>query len=252
MRRHAAVHFAPDQDALVVFGAAGVAFALNWIAWMVHYAPWRIFWYFGLFGVGACIVFPTWYWSMRRHRALEEIGLSLDRWPRALGVGLVLVALTVPWRLGGAATAPVGGLVTLTICMCFAAMFEEIFFRGFLQTRFDAAFGVIPAIALSSIAFSLYHVGYEAYWREPAMLALMAGVGVMLGISFQLTRNVLTTFVLNGPHAVLAFAERDRFFDWFEASLSAAAIAAALAWIAFVASRAPTRQSLRGPSGAWS
>ncbi|MCL0049041.1 CPBP family intramembrane metalloprotease, partial [Dehalococcoidia bacterium] len=54
-------------------------------------------------------------------------------------------------------------LIYTSIALVMSTLFEEVFFRGFLQTRFEKAFGIFPAIVLSGLTFSLYHLGYPAY-----------------------------------------------------------------------------------------
>ncbi len=123
--------------------------------------------------------------------------------------------------------------------MTFSTMFEEVFFRGFLQTRFANAFGVVPALLLSGVAFSLYHVGYGAEYRNADAIVEMALVGLLFAVGFQLTRNVLTSFVLNLPHAIVTFvgiemlpyAEERRFFTPWAAMLALVVVVLGLAWI---------------------
>ena len=55
-------------------------------------------------------------------------------------------------------------------------LFEAIFFRGFLQNRLEAAFGIVPAVALAAALYGLYHVGYGMGWEE---IEFLTGLGVV-------------------------------------------------------------------------
>ena len=93
-----------------------------------------------------------------------------------------------------------------------STLFEEVFFRGFLQTRFEKAFGIFPAIVLSGLTFSLYHLVYPAY-RDFNLLMILFFVGMFFAVAFRVTSNVITSFTLNLPHAIVTFVEKQTFFD---------------------------------------
>jgi membrane protease YdiL (CAAX protease family) len=92
------------------------------------------------------------------------------------------------------------------------SLFEEVFFRGFIQTRFEKAFGAIPAIMLSGLTFSLYHLGYPNY-RNLKLLFVLFLVGMFFAIAFRITNNVITSFLVNVPHAIISFIENGSYFS---------------------------------------
>lgn len=226
--------FSPDRDTFVSLIAWAAVVAINVIAWLIHTAAWRVFWYFGVEALLACIVFPSWYWARYRRRSLAEIGLTLERLGPAILVGIVIAAATVAPRLHTVFIPSTVPLLWLTICLTYSAVFEEIFFRGFLQTRFEAAFGMLPAIVLSGLTFSLYHVGYEPYWRHAQVLLLMVAVGIIFAIAFRITSNVITSIIVNVPNAIVAFLARGRLFDATEAAISLLTIVTVLTWLSWV------------------
>ena len=124
-------------------------------------------------------------------------------------------------------------LLWLTLCLTYSAVFEEVFFRGFLQTRLEAAFGMMPAILLSGITFSLYHLGYEPYWRHAQILLVMALVGIVFAIAFRIRSNVVTSMIVNAPNAMVAFIARGRAFNAIEAAFSVVTIVAAVLWLGY-------------------
>jgi membrane protease YdiL (CAAX protease family) len=71
-----------------------------------------------------------------------------------------------------------------------SGFFEAVFFRGFLQLRFDKALGIIPGILIASVMYSLYHVGYPG-WATPENLVTLFAVGVLYAGVFRTTKGIL-------------------------------------------------------------
>ncbi len=225
--------WSPDRNTAVAVASWVAVVAINMVAWRIDAAAWRVGWYFGVEALLASIVFPSWYWGIYRGRPLAEIGLTLRRLPFAVGVGVVIAAITVAPRLRGIVLPSLFPLFWLTLCLTYSAVFEEVFFRGFLQTRLEAAFGMVPAILLSGIAFSLYHLGYEPYWRHAQILLVMALVGIVFAIAFRISSNVITSMIVNVPNAMVAFIARGRRFNATEAAFSVLTILAAVLWLGY-------------------
>lgn len=79
----------------------------------------------------------------------------------------------------------------------FAGVFEELLFRGVLQTATAQITPMVVAILISNLIFGAVH------WRT-ALYALIAGlIGVWLGVLFALTGNLLTPIL---THAVYDLA----------------------------------------------
>ena len=89
-----------------------------------------------------------------------------------------LANLDVAW------TQDVVLLVAMTLVV---GLFEAIFFRGWLQMRFEKAFGVVPGLVLGALCYSGYHVGYGMTWVE---MFFLFGLGLTFGAFLRLTRNV--------------------------------------------------------------
>ena len=62
------------------------------------------------------------------------------------------------------------------------------FIYGFLRMSFEKAFGIIPAIILTSVFYSLHHAGFQ-----PEFLHLFL-VGLMYSSVFYITKNMLIIF----------------------------------------------------------
>jgi hypothetical protein len=74
--------------------------------------------------------------------------------------------------------------------------FEAVFFRGWLQLRFEHAFGIIPGVVFSALCYSLYHVGYGMLWDE---LLFLFGLGMVFATVFRLTKNVAVLWPFYTP-----------------------------------------------------
>ena len=82
---------------------------------------------------------------------------------------------------------------------------EEFLFRGFLQIRFEKAFGFIPAILLSGLFFGIYHLGYPGF-RTFQMMILLFFVGIMFALAFKLSKNnLIVSYFVNLPNAYVIY-----------------------------------------------
>ncbi|TDQ54237.1 CPBP family intramembrane glutamic endopeptidase [Actinorugispora endophytica] len=97
-------------------------------------------------------------------------------------------------------TLAVGSLVTLLT----AGVLEEVFYRGWLQTRLEVRYGRWPAILASSLLFAAMHTSHlhgDAVGLGLASLAAFQGVfGLMQGYLWARYRNI---WVLVAVHAVV-------------------------------------------------
>lgn len=69
-----------------------------------------------------------------------------------------------------------------------AGIFEMTFIYGYLRMSFEKAFGIIPAIILTSAFYSFHHAGFQ-----PEFLHLF-WVGVMYCTVYYITQNLLIIF----------------------------------------------------------
>ena len=68
--------------------------------------------------------------------------------------------------------------------------FEPFFVFGWLQTRYEKSFGIIPAIVLSASSFVLYQIG-TAHLDGLAALFI---VYLVLAATFALTKNIISVW----------------------------------------------------------
>lgn len=84
-------------------------------------------------------------------------------------------------------------LVTMALAV---GLFEAIFFRGWLQLRFEAAFGLVLGLLLGALCYSLYHIGYGMPVEE---LLFLFGLGLTIGAFFRLTKSVFVLWPFYTP-----------------------------------------------------
>jgi membrane protease YdiL (CAAX protease family) len=145
---------------------------------------------------GLGVALPALYTSLVRRRPLSHLGLTVRHLLPSLVLSLLLGWDTYRETLGrmdvtwGREHVP---LVTMVIAV---GLFEAIFFRGWLQLRFEEAFGVVPSIILGALCYSLYHVGYGMALGE---MLFLFGLGMVFAAVFRLTKNVVVLWPFYTP-----------------------------------------------------
>jgi hypothetical protein len=145
---------------------------------------------------GLGVVLPLLYTVLVRRRSVAELGLTTHQMLPSLFLGLLLGWDTYRNTLGTIDVAWTRNLVPLATMALAVGLFEAVFFRGWLQLRFEAAFGVVPGLVLAAACYSFYHVGYG---MNPDELLFLFGLGLVFGAVFRLTRNVLVLWPFYTP-----------------------------------------------------
>jgi membrane protease YdiL (CAAX protease family) len=150
------------------------------------------------------VLLVTWAVLRLRRQPLSAVGLRLDgRWMRqalagvAFGGAQMLVVTALICLVGGVRFGldPAGGIATLAMgawLFLWAALLEELLFRGFVFQRLLDGIGVVPAQLAMAALFAVAH------WGNPGMdgatevwasldLALAA---VLLGLAYVRTGSL--------------------------------------------------------------
>ena len=69
-----------------------------------------------------------------------------------------------------------------------AGIFEMVFIYGFLRYEFERAFGILPAIFITAIFYSLHHAGFQPEFTK------LFFVGIMYVTVFYFTHNIFAVF----------------------------------------------------------
>lgn len=145
-----------------------------------------------LIGIGI----PVFYTTAVRKQSLADVGITTRHLLPSLALGLLLGYDTYRNTLAGLDVSWSRNLVPLVTMALAVGLFEAIFFRGWLQLRFEAAFGVVPGLLLAALCYSLYHVGYGMEAQELLMLFFL---GVTFGAMFRLTKNIFVLWPFYTP-----------------------------------------------------
>ena len=194
--------------------------------------------YHGILALGIWIALPIWYVCRKNLEPLSSVGITKQHWLRAILVAVLFVAISLPERIiGKGFIIPKLSLwLSTSLALIFSSFFEEVFFRGIIQTRTEKSFGVIPAIILSGLTFSLYHLGYSNYRSWDQLLTLFV-VGMFFAFTFQVTKNVITSFIVNFSHAMITFMSAHNFFNNRSGVISLIATVAGIMLIFFIGHR---------------
>lgn len=87
--------------------------------------------------------------------------------------------------------ALVGGMAVTA-----APLFEELFFRGFLQPLLSRTFGVVIGVLLTAILFGSVHAAeYQFVWQYVVAISV---VGVVLGAVRVVTNSIIPSTIMHG------------------------------------------------------
>lgn len=164
------------------------------------------------------IAFPLlWAWRTRDWGRMGFTGRNLGQallW--GLGAGLLL--LVIEWFTTEHKTAPLFWVqlaIATPLWVLIMSPFQEFFFRGWLQPRFQDALGLWPGLIVTSIGFALWHLcpPFEQAQIVPIMsvsgILFTLGMGLLFGYIFQRTNNIVAPWlahVLAGLALVLTGA----------------------------------------------
>ncbi len=120
----------------------------------------------------------------------------------------------IPWHL-----LPMG-----IMPLIMTTFFEEFLFRGFVQSIVEQQFGWVPAILVSGLMFSLYHLGYPGF-RTFGDILLLFGVGLWFAIAYRLSgNNLIVSYFVNLPNAFVTYMLKYSQFPIMKFSSTIAAI----------------------------
>lgn len=165
------------------------------------------FFYNVLYGIVLSFLFPLFMLCKEKNK-LYSMGLKpLHR--RQIIVMLIFVGFSVGGQLIPIAAS--GGVIPWhvlpvgVIPLIMTTFFEEFLFRGFFQSRLEKEFGMLPAILISGLMFSLYHIGYPGF-RTFGNLLLLFAVGVGFAAAYKLSgNNLVVAYFVNLPNAFVTY-----------------------------------------------
>jgi len=102
------------------------------------------------------------------------------------------------------ATESLAALIMMLLALVGAApLFEEMLFRGFMYTgMLYSSLGIIGAICIPSLFWSLIHVQYEWIW-----IAMIFFTGIMFTLARHLTGSIYTVIAMHAINNFLSFVD---------------------------------------------
>ncbi len=216
MKIYNVIRFKPTKELFLVIGLMIFCWIFNFIADISRGTYWFYLLYEGVFALGVCISLPMIFTTIKMKRPISTIGIKTSNWKKALLIGIAISSFAFFGRMMGMEIEISSNehFISIIICMMFSTLFEEVFFRGFLQSRFEDFFGIVPAILLSGICFALYHSAQSFIGFDLQQLISLFFVGLVFSISYQLTRNIITSYIVNLPQAILTFMGDSEFIEY--------------------------------------
>ena len=141
-----------------------------------------------IFGLG--VVFVSVYVDKKGKGILADIGFTRRKLVLSIVIDIVLAIGLAAMFMKDGIPVNVLNLPNLYAAsyILTAGIFEMVFIYGFLRMSFEKAFGIIPAIILTSAFYSFHHAGFQ-----PEFMHLFL-VGLMYCSVFYITRNMLVIF----------------------------------------------------------
>ena len=199
MLREQGLTWRPSRDTLVALASYGLVVAGLYTAFQVLTTD-QVAANFISFGpvtlAGLGVALPVLYTVLVRRRPLADVGLTMRHLLPSLILGLLLGWDTYRNTLATLDAAWTREALPLVVMALAVGLFEAIFFRGWLQLRFEEAFGVVPGVVLGALCYSLYHVGYGMSWNE---MLFLFGLGLVFAAAFRLTSNVAVLWPFYTP-----------------------------------------------------
>ncbi|MFI6927211.1 lysostaphin resistance A-like protein [Nonomuraea spiralis] len=165
-----------------------------------------------LLKLGLLLAVPVllFWWSRRDSAARDLFRERPAAWhhygpiaPVALWLALTFAGpLAEPPSDYAASVDPVTLLVTVVVVFLVNSLLEEVFYRRWLQTRWERVLGQWPAIVLASLLWAAWHIGIQGTGSLPADLASAfanQGVqGLFLGYLWSRYRQMWPILVVHG------------------------------------------------------
>jgi membrane protease YdiL (CAAX protease family) len=144
-----------------------------------------------LVGVIGPVAYTRW-----RGRQLASLGLRVGDWRATATLAVVFAAVQFSITLARVESPAPDVWLPLLASALVVGLFESVFFRGFIQNRMEAAFGLVPGVAIAAGLYGLYHVGYGMGLEE---MAFLVGLGAVYGVAFRSAGSVLVLWPLLTP-----------------------------------------------------
>jgi membrane protease YdiL (CAAX protease family) len=149
-------------------------------------------------GLGALL--PV-LWIKIKGLSFNDFGLPGENWIWAILVNTVLAFLFSAMFYFEAKKKgqrlDFSGKAGTIFYLLVGVLFETLFFYSFLRQLFEESFGIIPALLLTSVFYSLHHVGLEEQMKNATLsqeLRKLFFVGLLYSTTFRIFNSALAIF----------------------------------------------------------
>lgn len=138
--------------------------------------------------------------------SLEDIGYIVGGFvalfASSMVLGLIIQALGADSATNSVVEVgnrdPVFFLYMIPVALFLVGPGEELVFRGVVQGLIREAYGVVPAVLITSLLFGLAHVLALSGSGKVTYIAVAAVLGIVLGVVYELSGNLLVPTVIHG------------------------------------------------------
>ncbi|MBN2393192.1 MAG: hypothetical protein JXR84_20850 [Anaerolineae bacterium] len=191
-----AVRWQPTRDTWAAVGVGMLAFALSASLLFVGTTSLagRLIHQIGIY-VMCGVVLPWGYVLLVERGKLADLGLTREKLGLSLAINVILAALMSLIIIFEADLAAMhwGNFAKAAVALAGAGgLFEAFLYYGFIHSRLDKAFGMVPAIFLTSLIYVTWHTGTQLPLEADPLGAVwkLLWVGVMYQSVFALTHNL--------------------------------------------------------------
>jgi membrane protease YdiL (CAAX protease family) len=214
---------APRKEAAfaIILSAALFVWAFVWwtLTLMFHLDPLQpkldftiVAWLAFFYSIGFLILIAL---MKSTHQNLRTVGIDKKDMGRMIAFGLILGAISlILWSflapyVGGNFAGFSSSLVYALILTIMVGFSEEIFFRGYIQTRLSANHGRLKGLVFASVLFAFWHLSAD-YYHAASGDVLVSLVWCSLRVPFSL----LFGYIMLKTQNIIPPALFHLFYDW--------------------------------------
>jgi membrane protease YdiL (CAAX protease family) len=189
----------PTRDTWVAVGTGILAFLLSTTLLLFNRWPvWGKIIHSVLIYVVCGFVIPWGYTIFVERSGLGGMGVTRRKIGLSLVLNVVAALLTSPVLIFNAnwSTVTAQEFSLATFVLLVGTLYETFLYNGFIHLRLEKAFGVIPAILVTSAIYVAWHTGTQLVLEPdiPMAIVKLYFVGVMYQSVFSMTRNLLSVW----------------------------------------------------------
>lgn len=236
--RAALFHCRPGQDTLVAIATALLMIPVYYAGTHGQESLTGLL-IFVVFGNGFLnVLFPAYYLLILRREKPGELGITIRRLWLALLLSAVFSLFAWKGLQRELLAHPHSSLLPQLIFNG-VILWEPFFVFGWLQLRFERAFGIIPGIVLAALSFGAYHLGT---FPLGGILALVV-VGIVSAAIFRVTKNLLTLWPATwAVTSSIGTLQMDMRFGWNQVAIYAVILVVQIAAIAWMITHARRKE----------